>query len=54
MPKPVKAKPAAIKAGRLRERVKSGELDPREVLRWLRKQPAQNPEFVRWLQGRVT
>jgi hypothetical protein len=38
--------------GSLREQVKRGELTPRQVLVWLRKQSYQNPRFKMWLLRR--
>lgn len=49
-PKPKKA----IKFGQLRERVKKGELDPKEVLAWYREQPEQwSDSLVTFLKNQV-
>ena len=41
-----------IEAGSLREKVKKGELAPKDVLEWLRKQEHVNPKFEAWLRRR--
>jgi hypothetical protein len=40
-----------LKFGNLRERVKSGELDAKRVLRWLQKREWISPKLLTWLQG---
>jgi hypothetical protein len=49
---PVDAKPV-IKFGGLRERVKNGELDPREVLAWLNQQDEVSESLVGFLQHQI-
>ena len=52
--KPVEAtsKPV-IKFGGLRERVKNGELDPREVLAWVKEQEYVSENLVKFLQHQI-
>lgn len=40
-----------IRFGRLRERVKRGELDPVKVLEWARTQRGISPNFLKWLEN---
>lgn len=46
---------AEIKPGKLRERIKKGELDPKDVLEWFVKQvgPDKSPTLERWLRNRI-
>jgi len=46
--------PNLVEAGKLRERVKKGEIDPRIVLEWVKKQPAPSDGFIRFLRNRIT
>ena len=48
---PVDAK--VISFGRIRERVKNGELDPREVLAWLQQQDQVSESLVGFLQHQI-
>jgi len=46
--------PTKVAAGQLRQRVKSGELDPAAVLTWLYTQEYKSDELVTWLNHKVT
>ena len=50
---PVEAKKPVITFGGLRERVKNGELDPREVLAWLQQQDQVSESLVGFLQHQI-
>lgn len=43
-----------ITAGKLRERVRKGELKAKEVLAWLREQPGFSAEFETWLMHKAS
>ena len=51
--KPIEATPKAIEFGGLRERVKNGELDPREVLEWVKRQEYVSKSLVKFLQHQI-
>jgi hypothetical protein len=51
--KPVEATPKVIKFGGLREQVKNGELDPREVLEWVKRQEYVSESLVKFLQHQI-
>ncbi len=42
-----------IQAGSLRQRVKRRELNPKDVLEWLKSQPYASPDLVTWLRNQA-
>jgi len=43
-----------IQAGSIRQRVKRRELNPKDVLEWLKSQPYASPDLVTWLRNQAS